>query len=131
MPTTIIRGTDLSLTYDSDVYDAQGSSVVLVRTNDQVELDVLDGQVYKTIKTTAELQVEMLADWGAASSLCEALWNAADTAPDTALAFSFTANGAVFTGSAFPVFPDAGGASPDVLTVSFTMKVEGGDVTLA
>lgn len=131
MPTTIIRGTDLQLTYDSDVYDAQASSVVLVRTNDQVELDVLDGQVYKTIKTTAELQVEMLADWGAATSLCEALWNAADSAPDTSLAFSFTANGAVFTGQAFPVFPDAGGASPDVLTVSFTMKVDQGSVSLA
>lgn len=131
MPTTIIKGTDLQLTYDSDVYDAQASSVILVRTNDQVELDVLDGQVYKTIKTTASLQVEMLADWGAASSLCEALWNAADTAPDTALAFSFTANGAVFTGSAFPVFPDAGGSSPDVLTVSFEMKIEEGSVSLA
>lgn len=131
MPTTIIRGTDLSLVIDGDDYDAQGSSVVLVRTNDQVELDVLDGQVYKTIKTTAVLQVEMLQDWGAVGSLCEALWNAADTAPDTALAFTFTANGKDFSGSAYPVFPDAGGASPDVLTVSFEMKVDQGSVTLA
>lgn len=131
MPTTILRGTDLSLTIDSSVYDAQSSSVTLVRTNDQVELDVLDGQVYKTIKTTAELQVEMLQDWGAASSLCEALWGAADTDPDTALPFTFTANGVTLSGDCYPAFPDFGGASPDVLTVSVVLKVDQGSVTIA
>lgn len=132
MPTTILRGTDLSLTIDAATYDAQSSSVTLVRTNDQVELDVLDGQVYRTIKTTAELQVEMLQDWGAVGSLCEALWNAADTAPDTPLSATFVANtGATFTFDVLPTFPDAGGTAPDALTVTVEMTVVEGDVTLA
>jgi hypothetical protein len=60
------------------------------------------------------------------------LWNAADSAPDTALAFTFVANtGATFTGNVFPSFPDAGGTAPDALTVSVVMTVENGDVTLA
>ena len=132
MATTIITGRDLALTIDGDTYDAQASSVTLTRTADRQEYEVLDGTVYKTLKYTAELTVEMFQDWNANGSLCEALWNAADTAPDTALAFSFVANtGATFTGNCFPSFPDAGGTAPDALTVSVTMTVSEGDVTLA
>jgi hypothetical protein len=132
MATTIITGRDLSLTIDGDTYDAQASTVTLTRSADRQEYEVLDGTVYKTIKYTAEMTVEMFQDWNASPSLCEALWNAADTAPDTALAFTFVANsGATFTGSVFPSFPDAGGTAPDALTVSVTMTVEEGDVTLA
>lgn len=132
MPTTIITGRDLSLTIDGDTYDAQASSVTLTRTADRQEYEVLDGSVYKTLKYTAELTVEMFQDWNAAGSLCEALWNAADTAPDTPLSFSFVANtGATFTGDCFPSFPDAGGTAPDALTVTVTMTVDQGDVTLA
>lgn len=132
MATTIITGRDLQLVIDGDNFDAQGSSVVLSRTNEQNELDVLDGTVYKTVKTTATLTVDMYQDWGAAGSLCEALWNAADSAPDTGLTFTFTANtGSVFTGSVLPAFPDAGGAAPGELTASLTLTVVGGAVTLA
>lgn len=132
MATTIITGRDLSLTIDGDTYDAQASSVTLTRVADRQEYDVLDGTKYKTVKYTAELTVEMFQDWNAAGSLCEALWNAADTNPEGALAFSFVANsGATFTGMAFPSFPDAGGTAPDALTVSVTMTIENGDVTLA
>jgi len=132
MATTIITGRDLSLTIDGDVYNAQASNVTLTRVADRQEYEVLDGTVYKTLKYTAELSVEMFQDWNAASSLCEALWNAADTAPDTALSFSFTANsGATFTGDLYPSFPDAGGTTPDALTVTVTMTVDQGDVTLA
>lgn len=132
MATTIITGRDLSLTIDGDVYNAQASTVTLTRTADRQEYEVLDGTVYKTLKYTAELTVEMFQDWNAAGSLCEALWNAADTNPDTALAFSFDANsGATFTGNVYPSFPDAGGTAPDALTVSVTMTVDAGDVSLA
>lgn len=132
MATTIITGRDLSLTIDGDTYDAQASSVTLTRTADRQEYEVLDGTVYHTNRYTAEIVVEMFQDWNAAGSLCEALWNAADTAPDTALTFSFVANsGATFTGSCYPSFPDAGGTAPDALTVSVTMTVDQGDVTLA
>jgi len=67
----------------------------------------------------------MLADWGAnsPSSLCEAMWTAASTAPNTTLTYTFTAaSGAVFTGSLYPSFPDAGGTGKDAQTVSFTLQ---------
>jgi len=132
MATTIITGRDLSLTIDGDVYDAQASAVTLTRSVEQQMYQVLDGPVYKTTDKTAELSVTMYSDWGAASSLCEALWAAADSAPDTALAFSFVAaSGATFTGNVFPKFPDAGGTAPDAQQITVTMVVEAGDVTLA
>ena len=63
----------------------------------------------------------MLADWGAASSLCEALWAAATSAPNTPLAVSLTATtGAVFTFSVQPILPSAGGTAPDAQTVSLS-----------
>lgn len=132
MATTIITGRDLSLTIDGDTYDDAAQSVTLTRTADRQEYQVLNGSRYKTIQYTAELTVELFQDWNAANSLCEALWNAADTNPEGALTFSFVANsGATFTGMVFPSFPDAGGTAPDALTVSVTMTVENGDVTLA
>jgi hypothetical protein len=132
MATTIITGRDLALEIDGDVYDAQASSVTLTRVADRQEYDVLDGTVYKTLKYTGEMTVEMFQDWNAAGSLCEALWNAADQAPDTPLTFTFTANsGATFTGSVLPSFPDAGGTAPDALTVSVTMTVFEGVIALA
>ena len=130
MPTTIITGRDLSLTIDGDNYNAQASSVTLNVVNDQQTYQVHTGKVYKTVDVNATLTVTMFADWGATGSLCEGLWGAADTAPDTGLTFSFTADtGAVFSGSVFPNFPDAGGTAPDAQTVTVTMVVVDGDVT--
>lgn len=130
MATTITTGRDLALTIDSKSYDAQASTVKLTNTVNQQAYEVLSGRVYKTLDKTAELTVEMFADWGIVGSLCEALWDAADTAPDTALSFSFTADtGAVFTGSVFPVYPEAGGTAPDAQTVSVTLVVKDGEVT--
>ena len=133
MPTAIITGKDLALTINSKTYDEQVTSFTLSLENDQQEYDLINGATaYKTIKTTGTLDVEMLADWGPTGSLCEELWNAAKTAPDTGLAFTATANsGAVFTGSVFPVFPPAGGSGFDAQTVSLSMKVVSGSVTLA
>lgn len=130
MPTTIITGRDLSLTIDGDNYNAQASSVTLNVVNDQQVYQVLSGKVYKTVDVNATLTVTMFSDWGVAGSLCEALWGAADTAPDTGLTFSFTADtGAVFSGSVFPNFPDAGGTAPDAQTVTVSLVVVDGDVT--
>lgn len=132
MPTTIITGRDLSLTIDGDNYDAQASTVTLNRVNDQQVYQVLDGKVYKTIDVNATLTVTMFADWGVVGGLCEALWDAADTAPDTGLTFSFIADtGATFAGSVFPAFPDAGGTAPDAQTVTVTLTVVNGTVTLS
>ena len=130
MATTIITGRDLSLTIDGDTFDAQASTVTLTNELNQQVYEVLDGRVYKTLDKTATLEVEMFADWGATGSICEALWTAADTAPDTGLTFSFTADtGAVFTGSLFPVYPPVGGTANDAQTVTVSFVVVDGEVT--
>jgi len=128
---TYITGRDLTLTIDSDSYDAQASTVTLSVENNQAVLEVLSGRAYKTIDSTATLNVEMYADWGAVGSVCDALWDAAKTAPDTALAASFDANGSTFTCNVFPAFPTAGGGAVDVLTASVSLVVEDGSVTRA
>lgn len=132
MPTTIITGRSLSLEIDGDTYDAQVSSAVLTRVPDRQEFETLSSTQYKTLKYTGELAVEMYQDWGATPSLCEALWTAADSAADTPIACTLTANtGAVFTFDVFPVFPDAGGTAPDTLMASLTFTVVEGSISLA
>jgi len=128
---TYITGRDLTLTIDGDSYDAQASTVTLTTELNQAVLEVLSGRAYKTINQTATLSVEMYADWGAAGSLCDALFDAANSAPDTAVAFSFDANGSTFTGNVFPNFPSAGGGAVDVLTTTVELIVEDGNVARA
>jgi hypothetical protein len=121
---TVITGRDLALTIDSKAYDAQATSVTLTTDVQRETYQTLDGKVRKTIDSSGTLAVELLADWGAASSLCEAMWTAANTSPDTALTFSLTAvTGAVFTGTAFPAFPVVSGTAPDAQTVSLSLEV--------
>jgi len=128
---TYITGRDLTLTIDSDLYDAQASTVTLTVETNQAVLEVLAERAYKTIDQTATLSVEMYADWGAIGSLCDALWDATNSAPDTALTFSFDANGSTFTGSCFPNYPAAGGGAVDVLTTTVDLVVDQGSVTRA
>jgi hypothetical protein len=128
---TYITGRDLTLTIDGDSYDAQASTVTLTTELNQAVLEVLSGRAYKTIDQTATLSVEMYADWGAAGSLCDALWDAAKLTPDTAVAFSFDANGSTFTGNCFPNYPAAGGGAVDVLTTTVELVVEDGTVARA
>ena len=126
MPTTVITGRDLVLTIASASYDAQASSVTLSNEHTIETFQTLDGRAYKAIDDQWTLEVEMLADWGVASSLCEAMWTACETAPNTTLAVSLTATtGAVFTCNVLPVFPSVGGAAPDAQTVSLSLTVVG------
>ena len=126
MPTTIITGRDLILTIATVNYDAQATSVVLSNAPTVTTYQTLDGKAYKHIDDQWTLDVEMLADWGAASSLCEALWTAWEIAPNTTLAISLTAaTGAVFTCQVMPVVPSIGGAAPDAQTVSLSFVVVG------
>ena len=112
MATTIITGRDLVLTIATVNYDAQATSVVLSNAPTVTTYQTLDGKAYKHIDDQWTLDVEMLADWGAASSLCEALWTAWESAPNTVLAVSLTAaTGAVFTCNVMPVVPSIGGAA--------------------
>jgi hypothetical protein len=107
-------------------YDAQATSVVLSNAPTVTTYQTLDGKAYKHIDDQWTLDVEMLADWGAASSLCEALWTAWESAPNTTLAVSLTAaTGAVFTCNVMPVVPSIGGAAPDAQTVSLSFVVVG------
>ena len=124
MPTTIITGRDLTLTIATVNYDAQATSAILSNSPTVTTYQTLDGKAYKHIDDQWTFDVEMLADWGATSSLCEALWTAWETAPNTTLAASLTAaTGAVFAFNVMPVVPSIGGAAPDAQTVSLSFVV--------
>jgi hypothetical protein len=128
---TYITGRDLTLEIDGFSYDAQASTVTLTTELNQAVLEVLSGRAYKTIDQTATLSVEMYADWGAVNSLCDALWDAANTAPDTGISAEFDANGSTFTMEVFPNFPTAGGGAVDVLTTTVELVVVEGSVARA
>lgn len=125
MATTVITGRDLSLTIDSKAYDAQVTSATLKTDIERNTYETIDGKVFFALDSSATISVTMLADWGAnsPSSICEALWTATSTAPNTALTYTFTAaTGAVFTGSVYPSFPDASGSGKDAQTVTFVLQ---------
>ena len=126
MPSTIITARDLVLTIATVNYDAQTTSATLVNAPVITTFQTLDGKVYKHLDDQWTLNLELLADWGVASSLFEAMWTACDGSPNTTLAVSLTAaTGAVFTCSVFPVFPSVGGTAPDAQTDSWAMLVDG------
>ena len=126
MPTTVITGRDLVLTIATVNYDAQATSVTLTNEHTIETYQTLDGRAYKAIDDSWTLDVEMLADWGASGSLCEAMWTACESAPNTTLAVSLTAaTGAVFAANVMPVFPSVGGAAPGAQTVTLSMQVVG------
>lgn len=126
MPTTIITGRDLVLTIASTNYDAQATSATLANSPTIETYQTLDGKAYKHIDDQWTFDVSMLADWGASGSLCEALWSACESAPNTTLAASLTAaTGAVFAFNVLPVFPAVGGTAPDAQTVDLSFTVVG------
>jgi hypothetical protein len=127
MATTVITGRDLSLTIDSKAYDAQVTSATLKTDLERNTYETIDGKIFFALDTVATLSITMLADWGASTgsaySICELLWSAASSAPNTALTYTFTAaTGAVFTGSVYPSFPEASGTGKDAQTVTFTLQ---------
>lgn len=128
-----VTGHDLTLTINSINYDNVASSATLSMEINQAVLETLSGRSYKTIDQSATLDVELYQDWGSTSpaSVCEALWAAANSAPDTAIAFTLDASGVTLSGNIFPVFPALGGAATDALTVSLSFVVEDGAVTSA
>ena len=126
MATTVITGRDITFTIATTAYDGQTTSVTLTNAPTIDEYQTLDGKVYKHTDDQWTMAIELLQDWGAVSSLFEAMWTACESAPNTALAYSLTATtGAVFTGTVMPVFPAAGGAAPGAQTDSWSMVVVG------
>ena len=118
MATSIITGRDITFTIDGDNFDAQATSATLTVASTINTYQTLDGKAYYTTDTQGTFNVELLQDFGAATSLCEALWNAAATTPNTALPVLFTVNGVAYAFSVQPIFPDLGGTAPDALTAS-------------
>ena len=130
MATVVITGRDvgLSFTGGTDI-QAQATNAVLTKVNDRQVYQTLDGEAYKTVNVSGTFQLDMLADWGKTSSVCEALWAAAETAPDTDISMTLTAaSGAQFVFPVKPEFPTAGGSGVDAQTVSFTFTVSKGAV---
>jgi hypothetical protein len=130
MATTVITGRDISLSFTGGTdIEAQATNAVLTKVNERQVYQTLDGEAYKTTNISGTFQLDMLADWGKTSSVCEALWTAAETAPDTDIVITLTAaTGAVFIFNVKPEFPTAGGSGIDAQEVSFTFTVSKGDV---
>ena len=130
MATTVITGRDISLSFTGGTdIEAQATNAVLTKVNERQTYNTLDGEAYKTTNISGTFQLDMLADWGKANSVCEALWAAAESTPDTDISITLiTATGAQFVFPVMPEFPTAGGAGMDAQTVSFTFKVSKGAV---
>ena len=123
---TVITGRNVSFTIDGDSYDAQTTSATLTNDHTVETYQTLTGRAYAAIDDQWTFDVEMLADWGAASSLNEAMWTACETAPNTTLEVVLTAtSGAIFTFDVYPVFPSVGGSAPDAQTVTMSFVVDG------
>ena len=126
MATTVITGRDITFTIASTAYDGQTTSVTLTNSPTIDTYQTLDGKAYKHTDDQWTLAIELLADWGVASSLFEAMWTAADTAPNTTLAVSLTAaTGAVFACNVLPVYPTVGGTAPGAQTDTWALTVVG------
>jgi hypothetical protein len=131
MATTVITGRDISLSFTGGTdIEAQATNAVLTKVNERQAYNTLDGVAYKTTDISGTFQLTMLADWGKANSVCEAIWTAAESAPDTGIEVTLTSTtGAQFVFGILPEFPTAGGSGIDAQEVSFTFTVEGGAVT--
>jgi hypothetical protein len=131
MATQVITGRDISLSFTGGTdIEAQATNAVLTKEFDRQTYQTLDGEAYKVVNTSGTFQLDMLADWGKTSSVCEAIWAACDTAPNTEISITLTAaTGAQFVFPVLPVYPTAGGSGVDAQTVSFTFPVARGEVT--
>jgi hypothetical protein len=134
MATQVITGRDVSLSFSGSLgtdIDAQALSATLTKTIDRQTYQTLDGEAYKTTNVEAEFSMEILADWGKTSSVCEALWAAADNSPDTTFTVTMTVAPAhTFAFDCLPAYPQpVGGTAPDAQTATYTFKVSKGAVT--
>ena len=130
MATTVITGRDISLSFTGGTdIEAQATNAVLTKEFDRQTYQTLDGEAYKVVNVSGSFQLDMLSDWGKANSVCEAIWTACDTAPNTEISITLTAaTGASFVFPVLPVYPTAGGSGVDAQTVSFTFPVARGEV---
>ena len=124
--TVMSTGRNLTLTIGGDSYTAQLTNAVLNTAPNHVTVETLEERNYKTIDNASTLSVDMIQDWSAgAAGLCFNLADAYQTDPDTSLAFVLTLSGVTASGNLFPLAPDFGGASLDVLSTSITFVIDG------
>lgn len=126
MPTHIATGSALTLEIDGTDVSPQATEVTLELEQQVETYTTLTGKTSKVTGNTGTLNVSMFQDWGAATSFCSSLWDAA-VAGDS-VAFEFIADGYVFTGNVIPVFPTVGGPADAALEASLAFTVDG-DVT--
>lgn len=126
MTTTVITGRDVSLTVATVSHDPQTLSAELTIVTDIQRYETIDGPVLKAIDETASFKLDMLSDWGAATSLCEALATAAKDAPNTVLACVLTgATGSTWAFDILPLYPPVGGSGKEAQKVSLSFTVVG------
>lgn len=124
MATSVVTGRTLTLTINSVVYTEQITSATLTPSENAITGTVLSGPYAAKGTVSWTLDVEMVADWGVTSSICEALWTAADTGTNVAFTMLAT-TGASFAGTVVPVHPSVGGAADSAQTVSLSFPVHG------
>jgi hypothetical protein len=123
----VITGRSITLTVDSVAYTDQIISSVLTPT-DNVITGITVGGAYAAAGTTQwTLEVEIMADWGESSSICESLWADAEAGAVVA-ATMVAATGASFAFNVVPTYPSVGGTADAAQTVTLSMPVNG-DIT--
>lgn len=126
MATTVLTGRQCTLSVDGDDFTDQILSSSLNMNTERLTFDTFSGKAYKVIDVSTTLTIEFLADWTATDSLCQALWDAAESDPDEALDFEFTVEtGVKFEGTVLPSFPSPSGEATDGQRITLELQVEG------
>lgn len=135
MPRVFATGRDLGLTIGGNQFKDISTSITLEETITRVDIQPItsNSDIKLKVNQEATLSIEAYQDWNSSgtgiTALAKYLYDAAQTAPDTALAFSFTAGGTTFAGDVYPEKPNVGGGATDALTFSVSLMVKGGVVT--
>lgn len=120
----VITGRSVTLTVDSIAFTDQIVSAVLTPTDNPITGITIGGSYAAKGTTQWTLDVEILADWGATTSVCEGLWASAES--DATVAVTMVAvSGASFAFNVVPTFPSIGGPADGAQTVSLSMPVHG------
>ena len=126
MATTILSGRSLTLTIATKNYSEQILDSAINFDTERLTFDTLAGKAYKYIDSNVTLDINFLNDAGEATSLYKALWDATESAPDTALAFIMTLKtGVTLTGTVLPQYPGISATGADAQTCSVSLQVVG------
>jgi len=127
MATTILTGRQLTLTIATKNYSEQILDSAINFDTERLTFDTLAGKAYKYIDSNVTLDINFLNDAGKSpDSLYKALWDATESAPDTALAFVLTlTTGISLTGTVLPQYPPISASGSDAQTCTVSLQVVG------